>query len=135
MPSAILAGVAVLGHVDVGRSGRCRRSGPGRPPASTWRADAERLGHPPGRLQLEAVPLAVIDRQGVERESLVPGDGGGRGRIEPPGKEDHRRLRLPSHVLDQACEMRGRLSPLCLAKSFSIMPQLLLVTQTKGARK
>ena len=46
--------------------------------------DAQGLGHAPGGVQLETVPLAVVDRQGVEREALVPGDGGRRGRIEPP---------------------------------------------------
>ena len=53
--------------------------------------DAQRLGHPPGSLKLEPVSLAIIDRQGVEGKALLPGDGRRRRRVEPPGKEDHRR--------------------------------------------
>ena len=34
-------------------------------------ADAQGLGDPPGGLQFEAVPLAVIDREGVEGEALL----------------------------------------------------------------
>ena len=91
MPWAIWPAVAVLGHVDV-------RPSAALPPklgqidgqSSTCRADADRSGHAPGRLQLEAVPLAIVDRQGVQREALLPGDRGGGGRVEPPGKEDHR---------------------------------------------
>ena len=90
MPLGHRLGRAVLGHRDGGGQGAAAEGGQidaddQVPP------DAQRGGHPPGRLQLEAVPLAVIDRERVEREAFLPGDGRGGGRIQPPGKQDHRR--------------------------------------------
>ena len=92
MPCDISLGRAVLGHVDGIGQGAAAELAPESTDSTTCRSDAQRFGHPPGGLQLEAVPLAVIDRQGVERKARVPGDGGGRGRIEPPGKEDYGRF-------------------------------------------
>ena len=67
-----LAGVAVLGHFDVGRQGAAAEAVQfdGRLDVA---ADAHGPGDPPGRLQFEAVPLAVVDRQGVERKALRAG--------------------------------------------------------------
>ena len=67
--------------------------------STTCRSDAQGFGHAPGGLKLEAVPLAVIDRQGVQGETLLPGDRGGGGRVEPPGKEDYRRSVMLSVTL------------------------------------
>ena len=46
---------------------------------------AQRRRHPPGGRQLEAVPLAVVDRQGEQLETVRPGDGPGGRRVQPPG--------------------------------------------------
>ena len=85
-----LPGVAVLGHLDGGGQGAAAEASKidGRLDVA---ADAQGPGHPAGRLQLETVPLAVIDRKRIEGKPLSPRDGGRGGRIEPPGKQDHRR--------------------------------------------
>ena len=79
-----LVGRAILGHSDGGRQGAAAELGQ-IDREHDVPLDAQGLGHPPGGVQLEAMPLAVIDRQGVEREALLPGDGGGGRGIEPPG--------------------------------------------------
>src|SRR6185437_10654849 len=91
---------------------------------------AQRLGHPAAGLQLEAVPLAVIDRQGLQIEALFPRHRGGCRRVESSGKQDdgwgHGDFRLG--ILDFGLVRRSVLPhEACRlyrpSHSFSIMPQ------------
>ena len=50
--------------------------------------DAQRLGHAPRRIQLEPMPLAVVDRQRKQPIPFRAGNRRRRGRIEPAGKQD-----------------------------------------------
>ena len=51
--------------------------------------DAEPLGHPPGRLELDRVPLAVAHAEGVHVEPLVQRDRRGGGRIHPAAQQEN----------------------------------------------
>ncbi len=68
-----LVGRSILGHVDRGRQGTAAELAPDRPTSTTCRSTPKACGHAPGGLELEAVPLAVVDRQGVQREALAAG--------------------------------------------------------------
>ena len=50
--------------------------------------DPERPRDSARRLNLTRVPLAVLDRQRVQREPLLAGDRGGRVRVEPAAQKD-----------------------------------------------
>ena len=77
----------VLGHGEVGGE---RRAAEGAevdvddhvPP------DAEPLGDPARRLELDRVALAVADAQRVHVEPVAPRDGGGGGRVQPAAQQD-----------------------------------------------
>ena len=58
--------------------------------SSTWRTDAQRTGDPAGGLDLDGMPLAVANGQGIKLEARLAGLGQSRGRVEAAAQKDHR---------------------------------------------
>ena len=76
--------------------------------SSTWRRRAERLRNPAGGLDLDGMPLAVANGQGMKLEAGRASLGQRRGRVEAAAQKDDGTW-LGRHGLSRCLEVIGRL--------------------------